>query len=169
MKIDNIPVVTSKMKSLVVYYSRTGNAKFVAQTIPEQLESEIEEIKDLKSREGTLGWISAGRDATQGKQAQIAETTKNPADFDLIILGTPVWAWSPTPAIRAYIAKNNLAEKKVALFFTLDNKPRQAIEKTKALMPNATFIGELAVTKALANKEETQKKVAEWCKSLPTA
>ena len=103
------------------------------------------------------------------KQAQIAETTKNPADFDLIILGTPVWAWSPTPAIRAYIAKNNLAEKKVALFFTLDNKQRQAIEKTKALMPNAAFIGELAVTKALANKEETQKKVAEWCKSLPTA
>ena len=53
------------MKSLVVYYSRTGNAKFVAQTIAEQLGSEIEEIKDLKSREGALGWISAGRDATQ--------------------------------------------------------------------------------------------------------
>jgi flavodoxin len=36
------------MKSLVVYYSRTGKTKFVAETIAAELGSEIEEIVDLK-------------------------------------------------------------------------------------------------------------------------
>ena len=120
------------MKSLVVYYSRTGNAKFVAETVAAELGSDIEEVVDLKKREGKLGWMSAGRDASGGKQTEIAPTTKNPKDYDFIVIGTPVWAWNPSAAIRTYLSKNDLSGKKVALFFTLDNNLRQAIEKTKA-------------------------------------
>ena len=154
------------MKSLVVYYSRTGNAKFVAETIAAELGSDVEEIVDMKSREGKIGWISAGRDATGSKETKIAPTKKVPSDYDLLIIGTPVWAWSPTPAIRTYIKNNDLSGRKVALFFTLDNNLRQAVEKTKALMPNVMFVGELALANALKNKEETEKKVAAWCNAL---
>ena len=65
------------MKSLVVYYTRTGVTKFVAQTIAAELGSDIEEVVDLKNRAGKLGWMSAGRDSMQGKETQIAPTTKN--------------------------------------------------------------------------------------------
>jgi len=156
------------MKSLVVYYSRTGNAKFVAETIAAEMGSDIEEIVDLKKREGKLGWMSAGRDATGGRETQIKPTTKVPADYDLIIVGTPVWAWRPSAAIKTYMGKNDLSGKKVALFFTMDNALRQAVEKTKALGPNAVFIGELALAKALENKEESAKKIADWCTKLKT-
>lgn len=156
------------MKSLVVYYSRTGNAKFVAETIAAEMGSDIEEIVDLKKREGKLGWMSAGRDATGGRETQIKPTTKVPADYDLIIVGTPVWAWRPSAAIKTYLCKNDLSGKKVALFFTMDNALRQAVEKTKALAPNAVFIGELALAKALENKEESAKKIADWCTNLKT-
>lgn len=157
------------MKSLVVYYSRTGNAKFVAETVAAELGSDIEEVVDLKKREGKLGWMSAGRDASGGKQTEIAPTTKNPKDYDFIVIGTPVWAWNPSAAIRTYLSKNDLSGKKVALFFTLDNNLRQAIEKTKALMPNAQIVGELALKKALENKEGTEKKIADWCSTLKLA
>lgn len=156
------------MKSLVVYYSRTGNAKFVAEIIAAELGSDIEEVVDLKSREGKLGWMSAGREAMSGKETQIAPTKKFPQNYDLLIIGTPVWAWGPTCAIRTYLNNNDLSGKKVALFFTLDHNLRQTIEKTKALMPNSLFAGELAVTKALENKEETEKKVVTWCNTLKT-
>jgi flavodoxin len=156
------------MKSLVVYYSRTGNAKFVAETIATELGADIEEIVDLKSRSGKLGWISAGRDAMGGKETQIAPTKIVPADYDLIVVGTPIWAWSPSSAIRTWLGKNDLSGKKVALFFTMDSNLKQAVEKTKALAPNAVPVGELAVAKALENKEETAKKIAEWCSMLKT-
>ena len=154
------------MKSLVVYYSRTGNAKFAAETVAAELGSDIEEIIDLRSREGKIGWISAGRDASKEKCTQIAPTKRVPQDYDLLIIGTPVWAWRPVCAIRTFLGLNDLSGKKVALFFALDNDLKQAVEKTKALMPNSRFVGELALIKALKNREETEKKIAVWCNTL---
>jgi len=154
------------MKSLVVYYTRTGNAKFVAETIAAEMGSDIEEVVDLKNRQGKLGWMLAGKDASTGKETQIAPTTKVPADYDLVIIGTPIWAWRPSAAIRTYTGKNDLSGKKVALFFTMDSDLKQEIEKTKGLAPNAIFVGELAIAKALKNKEETAKKISDWCNTL---
>ena len=155
------------MKTLVTYYTRTGNAKFMAETIAAELGADIEEVIDLKNRQGKLAFLPAGRDAMRGKETEIAQTKRTPADYDFIIIGQPVWAGSPTPAIRTYMNKNDLSGKKVALFFS--DSSDQAVEKTKALMLNSTFVGELALpAKALENKGEAKKKIAEWCNTLKT-
>jgi flavodoxin len=156
------------MKTLVVYYTRTGNSKFAAETIAAELGADVEEVIDLKKRKGKLAYMSCGRDAMSEKETEIVATKRNPAEYDLIVIAQPVWAWSPTPAIRTYIKMNDLSGKKVALFFGGSNL-RQAIEKTKALMPNSIFVGDLAVEEPLSNKEEAQKKIVDWCNTLKTA
>ena len=152
-------------KTLVIYYTRTGNSKFAAETIAAELGADVEEVVDLKNRQGKLAYMSCGRDAMTGKETEIAQTAKNPADYDLVVIAQPVWAWSPTPAIRTYVNKNDLSGKKVALFFGGENL-KHAVEKTKALMPNSTFVGELAVEEPLEHKEEAKRKIAEWCEKL---
>mgnify|MGYP001024860621 CR=1 FL=1 len=153
------------MKTLVIYYTRTGNTRFIAETVAAELGADIEEVIDLKNRQGRLAFLPAGRDAMRGKETEIAQTKRTPTDYDLIIIGQPVWAGNPTPAIRTYLNKNDLSGKKVAVFFS-DVNLGQAVEKTKALMPNSTFVGQLALPKPLENKEETKKKIAEWCNTL---
>ena len=156
------------MRTLVVYFTRTGNTRFAAESIGAELGADLEEIIDLKNRQGKLGWLSAGKDAMRGNETQIAPTKTTPNGFDLIIIAQPVWAWSPTPAIRTYLNKNDLSGKKVALFFS-NVDLRKAMGKTKALMPNSAFVGELALqAKDFENKEETKKKIAEWCNTLKT-
>jgi flavodoxin len=156
------------MKILVVYYTRTGNTRFAAETVAAELGADIEEVVDLKKREGRLAFLSNGKDAMQAKETQIAQTKRDPKDYDLIIVGQPVWAGSPTPAIRTYLNKSDLSGKKVALFFS-DSGLGQAVEKTKALMPNSTFVGELALpAKGFEDKEKAQEKIVEWCKTLKT-
>jgi len=156
------------VKTLVVYYTRTGNSKFAAETIAAELGADIEEVVDLKKRQGRLAYMSCGRDAMSGKETEIAPTSRNPADYDLIVIVQPVWAWSPTPAIRTYVNRNDLPDKKVALFFGGTNL-RQTVDKTKALMQTSAFVGELALDEPLKNKEEAEKKIAEWCNKLKTA
>ena len=157
------------MKTLVIYYTRSGNSKFAAENIAAELGADVEEVVDLKNRQGKLSFLSAGRDAMSGKETEIAQTSRNPADYDFIIIAQPVWAGSPTPAIRTYLNKNDLSGKKVAVFFS-DTSLGKAVEKTKALMPNSTFVGELALpAKGFENKDEAKKKLAEWCKTLKTA
>ncbi len=156
------------MKSLVVYYTRTGNSKFAAETVAAEIGADIEEIVDLKKRQGRLAFLSNGRDAMQEKKTQIAQTTRKPADYDLIVVVQPIWGGNPTPAIRTYLNRNDLLGKKVALLFS-DSGVGKAVGKTKALMPNSTFIGELAMSaREFGNKEEAQKKIAEWTKTFQT-
>ena len=156
------------MKTLLIYYTRTGNAKFTAETIAAELGADVEEVIDLKNRQGRLAFMSNGRDAMQGKETPIAPTTRNLIDYDLIIIGQPIWAGNPTPAIRTYLNKNDLSGKKVALFFS-DSRSDKAVEKTKTLMPNSTFFKELALpAKGFKNKEEIKNKISEWCNTLKT-
>lgn len=105
------------MKILVTYYSRTGNTKKIATEIAKNLKADLDEIVDLKNRSGLKGWIFGGRDAMKEILTEI-KTTKNPANYDLVIIGTPIWAWNATPAVRTYITQFKNQIKKVAFFTT---------------------------------------------------
>jgi Flavodoxins len=154
------------MKSLVVYYTRTGKTKLAAEAIAAQLGADLEEVVDLKKRQGTLGWINSGKDASRKSLTDIAPTQKAPSDYDLVVIGTPIWAWLPTPAFRTYISKNSLAGKKVAVFYTFDSDPKQASAKIREILPNVEIVGELPLKDPSKNREETEKKIAEWCQTL---
>src|SRR5512138_3081069 len=101
------------MKILITYFSKTGNTKKVAIDLSKKLNTEIDEVIDLKDRE----FLLQGRDAARGFLTEI-KTAKNPANYDLVIIGTPVWALNSTPAIRTYITNFKNEFKKVAIFTT---------------------------------------------------
>jgi flavodoxin len=109
------------MKILIAYYTRTGVTKKVAENMASKLGADVEEIVDLEDRSGALGYLAAGRDATLKKLTRIKPIEQKPSKYDIIILGTPVWAWTTTPAIRSYITQNRpfLFNKKFAFFCTM--------------------------------------------------
>jgi hypothetical protein len=99
------------MDMLVVYYSRTGTNRQVAEYLGDKLQVPIDEIVDKKKRTGALGFMKAGYDAKQQKTTDI-EIHHDPAEFEYLVLGTPKWAWAIPPAIRAYLTRYSLAGKK---------------------------------------------------------
>ena len=106
------------MEILVIYFSHTGNTQKVAEAIASKYEADIEQIKEAGDRAGMSGYLAAGRDALFKRQGSIQSARKDPAQYDLIILGTPIWAWSVSPPIRAYIAEHISQFNKVAFFCT---------------------------------------------------
>lgn len=106
-------------KILVVYYTRTQITEGVAKDIAQKLNADIEAITEKdKDRSGLFGYLRAGWEASQCKASEINTPTKNPQDYDLVIIGTPIWAWKMTPAVRAYISSYKDKIKKVAFFTT---------------------------------------------------
>jgi flavodoxin len=151
------------MKSLVVYYSRSGNTRFVAEKISQKIGGDIEEIIDKKRRKGPLGFLIGGFDATRGRITEIAEIKKSPIDYDLIVVGTPMWNKRITPAVRTYLKNNNLSKKKVALFCTsLGSQPDRVFKTLKEIMHGCIFVGELAMSHAQKDREDTEKKISDW-------
>lgn len=106
------------MKTLIAYYSKTGNTERVAKELETKLSADLEKIIDKKKRGGIFGFIFGGRDAIKKKLTEIETLSKNLADYDLIILGTPNWGTAITPALRTYIEKQKADFKNVAFFQT---------------------------------------------------
>lgn len=107
------------MKSIVMYYSRTGKTAATAKALADKLSSEIIEIKDIKGRKGFIGYIKAALDARGMKTTSIEPDTINTADYDTICIGTPVWAGKPAPAINTIIKNADIRGKDIILFVTL--------------------------------------------------
>ncbi|MCL2687987.1 MAG: flavodoxin [Methanobrevibacter sp.] len=106
------------MKILITYYSRTNITKKVAETIQKNLDCDIEEIIDLKNRSGIFGWIKSCVDAIRGKETKIKPLGKDPSDYDLVIIGTPVWASTMSSATLTYLKENKEKFKEVSFFCT---------------------------------------------------
>lgn len=109
----------SEKKALVVYYSRTGTTRKVAEKIAAALKCDIEEIIDTRDRSGAWGWLRGGGDAARSKRTVIRKIEKEPGTYDVVIIGTPVWAFTMAPAVRTFIADQRERLKEVAFFCTM--------------------------------------------------
>ena len=107
------------MKVLVTYYSRTGVTRLAAQELARRLGADVEEIIDTKPRGGVIGWLVAGKDASLKRLTRIKPVSKDPAAYELVVIGTPVWAFTMAPAVRTYITDHRQAFEKVAFFCTM--------------------------------------------------
>jgi flavodoxin len=124
------------------------------------------EIIDKKNRQGKIAFLSSGKDAMQEKLTDI-EVTKPIEEYDVIIIGTPVWAGKITPAIRKYIATNDFKEKSVALFVTLDgDKPEKSLENMKKAISAKRIVGENGFMRPMENQEKTEKQIKTWCRQI---
>ena len=154
------------VKVLVVYYSRTGNTRFVAEKIAEQLGAEVCEVIDKKNRKGRLAFVTGGYESIRKKLTKI-EASITVDDYDLIIIGSPVWANGITPAIRTFIQQNDFSNKQIACFVTLKGEdPKKALDNMKeAISPNIST-AELGITDDLKNREDAERKIIDWCKAI---
>ena len=119
------------MKALVTFFSRTGNTRKVGKDIAANLRCDIDEITDLKDRSRKIiGWLVAGKDATQ-KRLTTIKHEKDPSLYDLVVIGTPVWAWTMTPAIRTYLTRNKF--KEVAFFCTNGGQEGKTLQHMEQL------------------------------------
>ncbi len=153
-------------KALVVYYSRTGTTKQVAEAIADGLGAELEEIVDTKSRKGMLGFVTGGKDARLNKPTEIHEVRSDSSAYNLVVIGTPVWASSVTPAIRTYMmgCKDNLPG--VAFFLTTGGTGVDRTFKQMAELCGKQPIARLALTTKEVRKGQAADKVEAFVKEL---
>ncbi len=150
------------MKTLVVYYSRTGTTKKVGEEIARQLKADSEEILDVKSRLGPVGWLKSGREGMNKTLAEIKPTKKDPSKYDLVLVGTPNWAAHVSSPVRTYLSSHKF--KKTAYFLTGGSDPGFVFKDMEELAgkPIATLV---ALSKEVAQNAYSSK-VKEFTKSL---
>ncbi len=137
------------MKILVAYYSRTGTTRKVAAMLAQKLGAEVEEIKDTVDRSGVKGYFISGRDAMKKKLTKLEALKLDPAEYEAVVIGTPIWAGKMATPVRTYLAENTGKFKKTAFFCTMGSSGDE-----KAFAEMGEIIGQKPVgTLALKTRE----------------
>jgi flavodoxin len=85
-------------KSIVVYYSFSGNTRLIAEKISKSLQSEMFELIPQKKIE-----LDTLRDKEFFKSCAKCIQLKDMSQYNHIIIGTPVWARTIPPPVRWFI------------------------------------------------------------------
>jgi flavodoxin len=157
------------MKTLIVYYSYEGNCALVAETLKELLNADILEIKteDEKKRGGLAKFVWGGRQVLTHSKPALKPYAFDAGLWDLVILGTPVWAGSPAPAMASFLDKTKISGKRIALFACHAGGMGRALDKFKALLPLNIIAGEIGIANPLRQGKQALKvKLGDWVKEL---
>lgn len=111
-------------KTLVVFFSRSGNTELMARKIAEIKKAHVIPIRSERDNIGFWGWIEALQDA-RNTTAEITPTTIDLSAYDTIYIGSPIWLYSPTPPIFEFANNNNFEDKNVILFNSMNSKFEQ--------------------------------------------
>jgi len=96
------------MKSLLTYYSFSGNTDKVMQIFGKILTAKGGEvdIQRLRPQDEIKTFIGQCQAAWLRKRAALPDNVKfDAASYDLVLIGSPVWAFAPTPAMNAFLDK----------------------------------------------------------------
>ena len=124
---------------IIVYYSRTGKTRIVANTLKDQFSCEIAEIKSTKDREGYLGVFTCVLDSLFNRDDQIEPFNKDLKGYSPIIIVSPIWLGKLSSPARTLIKQNGLQGKEVHIFITYNGRLTE--EKEKALEDGITSQG----------------------------
>ena len=156
-------------KILIVYYSLTGNTQFIAEALRDSIEADILELKPIKELNADKGsrFMWGGYQSTMKKKPKLKDFDINPLEYDLVILGTPVWAWNISPPMRSFLSKFDFTDKNVALWMCHAGDGIKAMIRFKEVLKSANVIESISFQQPLKKDSDTNKeKSIVWVKSV---
>ena len=136
------------MKTIIVYYSMSGNTDFAAREVASRLGADTLRIEPEKSYpdKGFKKFFWGGKSAVMAETPPLRPYHFAAEDYEQVILGFPVWAGNLTPPLRTFLRDNAdaLAGKQVAAFACQSGSgAEKAFAKLGALLgraPDATLV-----------------------------
>lgn len=163
------------MRTAIVYYSMSGNTKYVADKIAGELRDsddvDIIRIEPEKAYpdKGARKFLWGGKSVVMGEKPKLQPYEFEAEQYDRIIIGTPVWASSFTPPIRTFIHENpDIQGKTIAVFICFrGGGADKAINRMKKYIGIEKFDAELVLIDPKENvKPENDAKIEAFCSVL---
>lgn len=159
------------MKSLVVYYSFEGDTKFIGDAIAKELGSDILELKlekEVDNKDYMKKYL--------GEKQVLMKTTpllkpfdKDPTEYDILIIGTPIWSGTYAPALRTFFKSIKINDKQIALYYCFTVKRGRIFRHLKKALKGNKIIESIGFKDPLKeDKNHALKRVQRWVQKIAT-
>lgn len=154
------------MKScLVVYYSLSGITQEVAQRIAVRCACESERIADTRARRGVPGYLRSCYEALARTTPSIAPATRDPGDYDVVILGSPVWVGRLAAPMRSYLHAHAGSFHAVAAFCTMGGSGGEAVLDEIAALCGKPLAARMALSDGDIKGGHDRERIAQFVRS----
>lgn len=125
------------MAVCIIYHSETGNTRTVAERLSAEVGGDLVAVRDLAGYSKVGMYLRGAPRALRGELARIEPAVIDVSGYDIVALGTPVWAGNPTPAVNAAIgALVGIEGKAAVVFCTSGGMPGKTLEAVTAMLLN---------------------------------
>ncbi len=105
------------MKTSIIFHSYSGVTRSIAEKIQKACGGDLVEVTLKKNYSSVSAYTLGCYRAMKEESDPIDPETIDVSASDLLVIGTPVWAFKATPAVNAAIAALKGCEGKKALIF----------------------------------------------------
>ncbi len=157
------------MKALIVFYSFEGSTRLIAQSMAQEIQADLLElvVDQPPGPKGLMKYLWGGRQVLMSKIPRLKPLDKNPGDYDTLIIGTPVWAFSYAPALKSFFNIYLIQNKKIALFCCHAGCKANTLCQLAHALKGNTLIGQADFIEPIKNNTSfQQRKAQQWARSL---
>jgi flavodoxin len=154
-------------KTLVVYFSWSGNTRTVANIIRDLTDCDIVEIEVLAPYSSVYNEVTARarQELDNDVRPELRTRVKNMDDYDTLIVGTPIWSSRLAPAVKSFLAGYDLSGKNIAPFCTHGGSgTAQSVNNIRSVCPNSTILQSLAISGSRAGSSRND--VERWLRTI---
>jgi flavodoxin len=154
---------------LILYYtwSEEANTETAAQILQGLTSADIIKVEpatpfpEMNSGE-MIAW--AGEQRRTPGWPEIKELGVNPADYDFIFVGTPVWFGTLSPPIETMLANTDFGGKQMACFAMANSREGDVLIHFGEKVINAQVKEGIAFR--MQSETEVEEKLTQWVKGL---
>jgi flavodoxin len=160
---------TGREKMLIIYYSHTGNTKYIAEKIREKTGGDVFAIETVKTYPAEYSALTeeAKRELQAGDLPGLKKNPPDMSSYDLILVGGPVWWYTVATPVMSFLRKADFAGKKVSAFCTHEGGIGKYFSHFKEQAKNAVVLEGLDLYKPRqARKGEVDKALDSWLGKL---
>ncbi|MCX8043635.1 MAG: hypothetical protein N3B18_05840 [Desulfobacterota bacterium] len=107
-------------KTLILYYSRSGNTRAASEVLQRELRADMVEIKDCGNRGPGFGIVMGMLKTILNLNTDTDPATVDLAPYKTVIVAAPIWAAKFGLAMRSFVERNRFDGKRVIIFITAD-------------------------------------------------
>lgn len=153
------------LKILIIYYSFEGSTRLVAEAMASAAGADLLPItpqKEMSSR-GFSKYFWGSSQVMMKRKPKLQPFPLNPREYDLIFIGTPVWAWTFSPPVGTLLNEIDFGTKKTALFCCHGGQKGKTIEHMKEKLAHSQVMGETDFIEPVKkNTESAVEKAKAW-------
>jgi flavodoxin len=159
--------LTDGKKTLVVYFSHSGNTREIAGQIHQRVGGDIFEIQTLAPypRDYDAVIEQAKKEKSSGYKPPLRTRVEDMTPYELIFIGYPIWWGTIPPPVITFLSAYDLSGKTVIPFCTHGGSALgRSMTDVSRLCPKSTVLDGIAVFGR--DVKTAQGKVSEWLREM---